>query len=60
MECEQSSISTVAQEDWYSHWWTCKSEYSMFSGNVQALALDCARKRCRDVEVERVAKLVLP
>src|SRR5215469_16726716 len=34
MECEQSSISTVAHEDWYSHWCTCRSEYSMFKGSV--------------------------
>src|SRR5579872_24183 len=34
MECEQSSMSTVAQDDWYSHWCTCRSEYSMFSGRL--------------------------
>src|SRR5262249_61730086 len=32
MLCEQSSRTTVAQEDWYSHWWTRRSEYSMSSG----------------------------
>src|SRR5579863_9568646 len=32
IECEQSSINTVAHDDWYSHWCTCKSEYSMLSG----------------------------
>src|ERR1039458_5267144 len=28
----QSSISTVAQELWYSHWCTCRSVYSRLSG----------------------------
>ncbi len=30
----QSSISTVAQELWYSHWWTCRSEYSRSIGTL--------------------------
>src|SRR5215831_14629421 len=32
MLCEQSSMTTVAQDDWYSHWWTRRSEYSMSKG----------------------------
>ena len=28
-------MRTVAHEDWYSHWCTCRSEYSMFSGKVR-------------------------
>src|SRR5579862_4560313 len=28
----QSSSSTVAQEEWYSHWWTIKSRYSICKG----------------------------
>src|ERR1017187_2856108 len=30
----QSSISTVAQELWYSHWCTCRSLYSILSGTL--------------------------
>ena len=28
-------MSTVAQEDWYSHWCTCKSLYSISIGNCR-------------------------
>src|SRR6266849_1828585 len=59
MECEQSSRSTVAQEDWYSHWCTWRSEYSMFSGSL-ALALNGPGERGGDVEIKRVAKFIEP
>src|SRR2546421_567874 len=32
IECEQSSISTVADEDRYSAWWTRRSRYSRLMG----------------------------
>src|SRR5215475_8257592 len=32
MLCEQSSITTVAHDDWYSHWCTRRSEYSISKG----------------------------
>ena len=32
MECEQSSMTTVAHDDWYSDWWMTRSLYSTFSG----------------------------
>src|ERR1700723_4538751 len=34
MEWEQSSMTTVAQELWYSHWWTWRSEYSSWRGRL--------------------------
>ena len=53
-------MSTVAHDDWYSHWCTCRSEYSMFSGRAQTFALDGAGERGGDIEVERVAEFVRP
>ena len=53
-------MSTVAHDDWYSHWCTCRSEYSMFSGRLQAFALNGAGKCGGNIEVERVAEFVRP
>ena len=55
----QSSISTVAQELWYSHWCTCRSEYSMLSGTLAPFAPDGREQRLADIQIQRVAELVL-
>ena len=54
----QSSISTVAQELWYSHWWTIRSGIIDLDGNFRAVAAHGVEERFADVEVQRVAEFV--
>ena len=51
-------MRTVAQELWYSHWWTWRSEYSRLSGTLGAFAADGGEQSGADIEVQGVAELV--